>query len=79
LNRRVAAIDELLPSYDVNEVHSVELPLDPGRTIAAALATPVVADPLVRTLLRMRYWRVVGPFSALIRRRWLARIARGAR
>jgi hypothetical protein len=164
LNRRVAAIDELLPSYDVHEVHSVELPLDPERTIAAALATPVAADPLVRTLLRvrglrtggtiadafawmgfeelarregeivvgasgtpwrprggirgfhdappgtvriaadfradgrrltsetriaatddaarrafLRYWRVVGPFSALVRRRWLARIARGAR
>ena len=25
-----------------------------------------------------RYWRVVGPFSALIRRRWLAQIARRA-
>jgi hypothetical protein len=26
-----------------------------------------------------RYWLVVGPFSALIRRRWLAAIARRAR
>jgi hypothetical protein len=26
-----------------------------------------------------RYWRVVGPFSALIRRRWLARIAAAQR
>jgi hypothetical protein len=164
LNRRVAAIDDLLPAYDVHEVHSVALPLDPQRAIAAALATPVAADPLVRTLLRvrglrtggtiadalawmgfqelaraegevvfgasgtpwrprggirsfhdappgtvriaadfradgktlttetrvaatdaaarrafLRYWRVVGPFSALIRRRWLAAIARAAR
>ena len=26
----------------------------------------------------LRYWRVVGPFSALIRRRWLAQIAKSA-
>jgi hypothetical protein len=26
----------------------------------------------------LRYWRVVGPFSALIRRRWLAQIAKRA-
>jgi hypothetical protein len=26
----------------------------------------------------LRYWRLVGPFSKLIRRRWLAAIARGA-
>jgi hypothetical protein len=24
----------------------------------------------------LRYWRIVGPFSALIRRRWLKQIAR---
>jgi hypothetical protein len=160
----VAAIDDLLPAYDVQEVHSVALALDPERAVAAALATPVAADPLVRALLRvrglstggtiadafawmrfeelarregeivvgasgtpwrprggirsfhdaapgtvriaagfradgttlttetrvaatdaaarrafLRYWRIVGPFSALIRRRWLARIAREAR
>jgi len=160
----VAAIDEVLPAYDVHEVHSVELALDPERAIAAALGTPVAADPVVRALFRLRglrgrgtiadafarmrfeelarregevvfgasgtpwrprggissfhdappgtvrmaadfradgatlttetrvaatddaarraflrYWRVVGPFSALVRRRWLARIAREAR
>jgi len=26
----------------------------------------------------LRYWRLVGPFSALIRRRWLAQIAKSA-
>ncbi len=26
----------------------------------------------------LRYWRVVGPFSALIRRRWLAQVAKRA-
>jgi hypothetical protein len=160
----VAAIDDLLPAYDVHEVHSVALPTAPERAIAAALATPVAPDPFVRALFRLRglrttgtiadfvawmrfeelarrdgeavfgasgtpwrpgggigsfhdappgtvrmafdiradgrrlttetrvaatdaaarrafarYWRLVGPFSALIRRRWLARIAREAR
>ena len=27
----------------------------------------------------LRYWRIVGPFSALIRRRWLAAVSRGVR
>jgi hypothetical protein len=160
----VAAIDGVLPAYDVHEVHATELALEPERAIAVALATPVAGDPLVRVLFRLRglrtkgtigdfvawmrfeelargegevvfgasgtpwrpgggigrfaepapgtvrmafdlradgrrlttetrvasvddaarraflrYWRVVGPFSALIRRRWLARIAREAR
>jgi hypothetical protein len=160
----VAAIDELLPVFDVHEVHSVALPVAPERAIAAALATPVAGDRLVRVLFRFRglrgrgtigraftsmgfeelvrregevvfgasgrpwrprgairpfadpapgsvrmvadfradgarlttetrvaavdddarrafarYWRVVGPFSAVVRRRWLARIARDAR
>ena len=158
------AIDHILPDYDVHEVHSVALALEPERAIAAAMSTPVAADPVVRALLRLRglrgsgtiadslarmgfeelarregevvlgasgtpwrpgggigrfadaapgtvriavdfradgaelttetrvaaiddtarrafgrYWRLVGPFSALIRRRWLARIAREAR
>jgi hypothetical protein len=160
----VPAIDHVLPDYDVHEVHSVALALEPERAIAAALAMPVAADPVVRALLRLRglrgsgtiadslarmgfeelarregevvlgasgtpwrplggigrfadagpgtvriavdfradgaelttetrvaatddaarrafgrYWRLVGPFSALIRRRWLDRIAREAR
>jgi hypothetical protein len=163
-NPPVAAIDEVLPAYDVHEVHSVALAVAPERAVAAALATPVAGDPLVRVLFRLRglrttgtisdfvawmrfeelargegevvfgasgtpwrpgggigsfaepapgtvrmafdlradgrrittetrvsatddaarrafarYWRVVGPFSALIRRRWLARIAREVR
>jgi len=164
LNRRVAAIDDVLPDYDVHEVHTIALAFEPERAIAAALATPVAADPIVRVLFRLRglggrgtiadalagmgfeqlarregevvfgasgtpwrpgggirsfagappgtvriaadfradgetlttetrvaatddaarrafarYWRIVGPFSALVRRRWLARIAREAR
>jgi hypothetical protein len=155
------AIDDVLPRFDVREVHSISLPLAPERALALALSTPIAADPVVRGLLRLRglgaggsigdalaglglrelaraegeivfgasgtpwrpgggihsfagaragqvrmvtdfradgerlttetrveavdasarrsflrYWRVVGPFSALIRRRWLAQIAR---
>jgi hypothetical protein len=157
------AIDDILPRFDVHEVHSVSLLLPPDDAIAFALATPVAGDPIVRTLFRLRglkgegsiaealtaiglrelaradgeivfgaagtpwrpgggihpfgtarpgqvrivtdfradgerlttetrvaavddrarrsflrYWRVVGPFSALIRRRWLAQIAKRA-
>jgi hypothetical protein len=155
------AIDDVLPRYDVHEVHSIALPLPPAEAIARVLATPVASDPIVRVLFRLRglkgrgtigdalrgiglrelvrtdgeivlgaagtpwrpgsgirpftsagpgqvrmvtdfrsdgerlttetrveavddaarraflrYWRVVGPFSALIRRRWLKQIAR---
>jgi hypothetical protein len=159
----VPLIDEVLPRFDANELHSVALSLEPARAIALALATPVVADPVIGALFRMRglnargsiggaltglgleelrasageivfggsgtpwrpgggirpfadggpgrvqvvtdfradgvrlstetrihagdaatlrtflrYWSVVGPFSALIRRRWLAQIAKSA-
>ena len=143
-NGAVALIDDVLPRYDVHEVHSIAC----ARTLADALSTPVAADPVVRVLFRlrglrtggtiadllarlrldeaardenevvfagtaapwrggtvriamnfrreggklstetrvaavdrqarrvfMRYWRVIGPFSALIRRRWLKQIA----
>jgi hypothetical protein len=159
----VALIDDVLPRFDANELHSISLPLEPERAIALVLATPVAADPIVGALFRLRgitargsigdalgrlglealrtaegevvfgasgtpwrpgagihpfaaagpgrvqmatdfradgerlstetrilafdaaarrsflrYWRVVGPFSALIRRRWLAQIAKSA-
>jgi hypothetical protein len=159
----VPSIDDLLPEYDVHEVHSVALHLAPPEAIELALRTPVAPDALVRALFRTRglrasrsigesfarmgfevlartegdvvvgasgtpwrpsgrirpfseaapgsvrmatdfrsdgerlttetrvaavdeaarrafrrYWLVVGPFSAVIRRRWLAAVARGA-
>jgi hypothetical protein len=159
----VALIDDVLPRFDANELHSVPLRLEPARALALALATPVAADPVIAALFRLRglnargsisgaltrlgleqlaasdgeivfgasgtpwrpgggirpfgaggpgriqiatdfradgerlstetrilagdaaarrlflrYWRVVGPFSALIRRRWLAQIAKSA-
>jgi hypothetical protein len=154
-------IDDVLPRFDVHELHSVALPLAPAEAVALALSTPVAADPIVRALFRLRrvtgrgsigealtalglrelaradgevvfgaagtpwrpgggihsfagaragqvrivtdfradgetlttetrieavddtarrsfrrYWLIVGPFSALIRRRWLAQIAK---
>jgi hypothetical protein len=100
----VASIDDVLPHFDVHEVHSMALRLSPGDAVALALETPVAGDPIVRapdfradgerltTETRiaavaaaavarrsfLRYWRFVGPFSALIRRRWLAQIAKRA-
>src|SRR2546421_12355187 len=156
------AIDEALPEYDFNELHAIALRLPPDEAVAAALATPVARDPMVRSLFRLRglpvdgtigdvftwmrftelarahdevvagaagrpwrpsaflrpfaeeapgtvrvaanflsdgavlstetriqavddaarrafahYWRIVGPFSAVIRRRWLKQIAAG--
>lgn len=59
----MAAIDDVLPRFDVHEVHSVAL-----RLVDVGARRPF-----------LRYWRVVGPFSALIRRRRLAQIAKRAR
>ena len=73
----MALIDDVLPDFDVHEVHAIAC----ARSLDEALATPVAADPLVRAVDEAarrafrRYWLLVGPFSALIRRRWLKRIA----
>jgi hypothetical protein len=156
----MAAIDDVLPRYDVHEVHSIALALPPEEAIARALSTPFASGLVVELLFRirgvpragtigeavgriglrvlaradgeivfggagtpwrpgsglhsfesarpgqvrvvtdfrsdgkrlttetrvsamddrarrsfLRYWRLVGPFSALIRRRWLKQIA----
>jgi hypothetical protein len=50
------------------------------RSDGAQLSTETriqAVDEAARRAFR-RYWRVVGPFSALIRRRWLAQIAKRA-
>ena len=156
------AIDRFLPEFDFSEFHAIALRLPPEEAVAAAVATAVAGDPVVRLLFRLRglppdgtigdafrwmrftelertaseivvgasgtpwrpsgglrpfaeaapgtvrvvtnfladgeqlstetriqaiddaardafgrYWRIVGPFSALIRRRWLKQIAAG--
>jgi hypothetical protein len=50
----VTAIDDLLPVFDAHEVHSVVLRLEPEEAVALALASPVAADGIVRTLFRLR-------------------------
>jgi hypothetical protein len=114
------AIDQVLPEYHFNELHAIPLRLPPDEAVAAALATLVACDPVVRLLFRLRglpldgtigdvfkwmrftsdgaqlstetriqavdeaarrafarYWRIVGPFSGVIRRRSLKHIAAG--
>lgn len=68
------ALDDALPHFDVNEVHSISLPCSAERAVELALAAATetrvqAVDDRARRALR-RYWLVVGPFSGLIGRRW---------
>jgi hypothetical protein len=47
-------LDELLPDYDVVERHERLVPASPSDAMAAALATPIAPDGLVRALFRLR-------------------------
>ncbi len=47
-------LDELLSDYEVHEVHEVDLHAEQKRAVATFLALPIDADPLVRTLFRLR-------------------------
>jgi hypothetical protein len=47
-----------------------------GETLTTETRIEAVDDAARRAF--RRYWRVVGPFSAVIRRRWLAQIAKRA-
>jgi hypothetical protein len=76
LNRGVPAIDEVLPEYDAHKVHSIALALPPAEAIAAALATPVAADPFVRALFRLRGIRTSGTIGDALRRLGLAPLVR---
>lgn len=48
------ALDDALPQFDVNEVHSVSLPCDPERALELALSAPAVPDRFVAALFRAR-------------------------
>ena len=50
-------------------------PLADGRTRLSTETRVAAVDDGARRAFR-RYWRLVGPFSALIRRRWLAAVRR---
>jgi hypothetical protein len=47
-------LDELLPDYDVRERHERLVNASPADAVAAALASPVAPDGLVRALFRLR-------------------------
>jgi hypothetical protein len=72
----MAAIDDVLPRYDVHEVHSVALRLPPADAIARALATPIASDPVVRLLLRLRGLKGKGTIRDALGRLGLRELAR---
>jgi hypothetical protein len=72
----VRAIDRLLPEFDVHEVHAVELPVPAERGLAAALATPVAPDAIVRTLFRLRGLSGRGTIEELFPRMGFEELAR---
>jgi hypothetical protein len=57
------AIDAVLPEFDVGERHERRLSAPPDRALAAALATPLAGDPIVRALFRLRGIRASGTFE----------------
>jgi hypothetical protein len=72
----MAAIDDVLPRYDVHEVHSVALQLPPADAIARVLATPIASDPVVRLLLRARGLRGKGTIQDALGRLGLRELSR---
>jgi hypothetical protein len=50
----VSRLDELMPAYDARERHERQVAASPGDAVAAALASPVAPDALVRALFRLR-------------------------
>ena len=50
----MTALDDALPRFDVNEVHSVSLRCSPERAVELALSAPAAPDRLVAALFRAR-------------------------
>ena len=48
------ALDDVLPHFDVNEVHAISLRCTPERAVELALAAPAAPDSVVAALFRMR-------------------------
>ncbi len=61
----MAAIDRLLPEWDVDEAHEIVVDAAPEAALAAALAAPAAPD-LVRVLLRLRGLRAAGSIEELM-------------
>ena len=71
----MTAIEDVLPRYDWHEVHSIAC----TKSIDDALSTPVVADPLVRILFRLRGLPTHGTIADLFTRMHLDELARSER
>ena len=63
----MSRLDEFLPEYDARERHERRVPGTPELAVAAALATPVAPDGIVRTLFRMRSLRGGGSLGGALR------------
>jgi hypothetical protein len=72
----VAAIDDVLPIYDVHEVHSIVLHRPPEEAIALALASPVAGDAVGRVLFRLRGLGTGGTIGEALPRIGLRELAR---
>jgi hypothetical protein len=72
----VRALDRLLPDFDVNEVHAVELPLPPEEAVERLLALPLTVDPIVRVLFRLRGLRGSGTVADMVRKGRFEELAR---
>jgi hypothetical protein len=68
----MAAIDDVLPRYDVHELHSVAA----ARSLDDVLATPVAGDPFVRVLFRLRGLPTNGTIADLFGRMRFQELAR---
>jgi hypothetical protein len=68
----MTAIDDVLPRYDVHELHSIAY----GRSLVEALATPVASDPRVRLLFRLRGVPAQGTIADLFGRLRFEELAR---
>ena len=54
------ALDELLPTYDWHEVHSLEVAARPETAVLAFLAMPTASGAVTRVLFRLRGLRATG-------------------
>lgn len=79
-------LDELLPDYDVREVHSTTTAAAPEAIVTAIGELTPTEVPLLVALMTLRaacrsfrrYWRLIYPGSAAIRMAWLRAIRRRA-
>ena len=68
----MALIDDVLPQYDVHEVHSIACP----RSLDEALAAPFAPDAIVRLLFRLRGLRATGTIGEAFARAGFQVLAR---